>query len=150
MRKFLILGAALLAAVPAFAQPPVYDEEPVYEEELDEAAPVRVDPRQLQAMGGVMDRLVGAVMDLPIGGIVAAVDPLGRGEYRRGDTVRDMATRDDPYAEERLRSGIRGATRSVGVMSGALARMLPVLERSLREMEHSFEEAIDEVRDERP
>jgi len=150
MRKFLILGAALLAAVPAFAQPPVYDEEPVYEEGLDEAEPVRVDPRQLQAMGGVMDRLVGAVMDLPIGGIVAAVDPLGRGEHRRGDTVRDMATRDDPYAEERLRSGIRGATRSVGVMSGALARMLPVLERSLREMEHSFEEAIDEVRDERP
>jgi hypothetical protein len=142
MRNFLILGAALLAAAPVQAQPPIDEDE--------DRAEVALDPRELQAMTGVMDRLVGAVMDLPIGGIVAAVDPLGRGEYRRDDTVRDMAERDDPYVEERLRDGIRGTSRSIGVMSHAIARMMPVLERSLREMEHSLQDAIEDVRGERP
>ncbi|HEY0116646.1 MAG TPA: hypothetical protein VGB54_13100, partial [Allosphingosinicella sp.] len=132
MRKLLIIGAMLVAA-PAIAQPPVHDEP--LGVDIAEAAP---DPRDLAEMAGRMDRLVGAIMDLPIGGIVAAVDPEGRGEYRRGDTVRDMATRDDPDAEERLRSGIRGTTRSIGAMTQAFARVMPVLQRALEEMERDM------------
>jgi hypothetical protein len=151
MRKLLLLGAALCIASPflaqpgALAQPPVYDDEPVYEEDGDEDEPVRIDPRQMRAMGAVMDRLIGAVMDIPVGGIAEAVDPLGRSGYRRGDTVRDMAERDDPHVEERLRAGVHGTTRSMTAMSEALTRMMPVLQRSLRDVERSFEEAMDEA-----
>lgn len=139
MRKLLITGAILFAAAPAFAQA-------VYDEDLDARIADAADPRQIGETALVMDRLVGAVMDLPIGGIVAAVDPYGRGGYRRDDTVRDMASRDDPYVEERLRAGIHGTARGFGAMSQALARIMPVLQHSIREVERSVEQALDETR----
>jgi hypothetical protein len=173
MRKLLLIGAAMLVAAPLAAQPAAYD--PAYDAPLpeamgddedydrqdydrqdydrqdydqqdrDEAGPPVLHPGQVRAMGGAMDRLLGAVMDLPIGGIAAAVDPHGRGGYHPGATVRDMATRDDPYAEARLRAGIRGATRGVGAMSQALARMIPVLQRSIDEVGREIEGAMDEA-----
>jgi hypothetical protein len=174
MRKLLIIGGAVLfAAVPVLAQPPAVEPPPptdraddegrgrgddrIHEDErdyddaadyapLDEELAAVADPREVARMGVAMDRLLGAVMDLPIGGIVEAVDPYGRSGYRRGDTVRDMASRDDHYFEERLRAGIRGSTRSVAVMSRALARMMPVMQESIREVERSVEEALDESR----
>jgi hypothetical protein len=139
MRKSLIAAAALVAAAPAIAQP-------AYDEDLaDEARTEILDPREVGEMARMMDRLVGAVMDLPIGGIAQALDPEDRGGVRRDETLRDMAERDDPYAEERIRAGIHGATRGIGVMSEALARMMPVLQRSLEEVSRSIETAVDEA-----
>lgn len=151
MRRFLIAGAALIVvAAPALAQPPAY-EPPSYEEDWDDAdVAVAVDPREVARMAHVMDRLVGAVMDLPIGPIVVAVDPLGRSGYHPGATVRDMATRDDPYAEARIRAGIHGASRGIGAMSEALQRMMPALRRSFDEVSRSIEQAIDEADLDRP
>ena len=168
MRKLLLIGAAMLVAAPLAAQPAAYD--PAYDAPLpeamgddedydrqdyegqdydrqdrDEAGPPVLHPGQVRAMGGAMDRLLGAVMDLPIGGIAAAVDPYGRGGYHPGATVRDMATRDDPYAEARMRAGIRGATRGVGAMSQALARVMPELERSIDQVGREIEAAMGEV-----
>lgn len=163
MRKLLFIGAAILVAAPVIAQPAADDrayQAPLPEamnddedwdsrdydrDERGEFAPPVVHPGQVRAMGGAMDRLLGAVMDLPIGGIAAAIDPYGRGGYHPRATVRDMATRDDPYAEARLRAGIRGATRGVGAMSHALARMMPVLERSIQEVEREVEAAMDQA-----
>jgi hypothetical protein len=169
MRKLLFLGAAMLVAAPLAAQPAAYDDDAAYDaplpqamaddEEWDEEedddggygyrqedrGPPVMHPGQIEAMGGVMDRLLGAVMNLPIGGIAAAVDPYNRGRIHPNATVRDMASRDDPYAEQRLRSGIRGATRGVGAMSQALARMVPVLERSIEQVEREMEAAIDQA-----
>jgi hypothetical protein len=139
MRRFLILGVLLCAASPALAQPPGEDDGWNGEEM------VVPDGRQVDDAARRMDRLIGAIMDLPIGGIVAAVDPEGRGEYGRGDTVRDMAERDDPGAEARIRYGIRGASRSVGMMSQAFARAMPALRRSIQEIERSMATAIDEA-----
>jgi len=45
----------------------------------------------------------------------------------------------------RIRAGIRGTARGVGAMSDSLARMAPVLRRSIDEMRRSFEDAIDEA-----
>ena len=144
MRKLIIAGAALIAAAPALAQPPVYDEP--WEDEVE----VALDPADVGRMAHTMDRLVGAVMDLPIGGIVAAIDPLGRSGYHPGATVRDMATRDDPYAEERIRAGIYGTTRGIGAMGEALTRMMPVIRHSLDAFSDGIAEAIEAVDDDRP
>jgi len=159
MRKLLILGAALIVAVPAIAQPdyddrPAPDEDVAYEEEWEEPAeppaPVLPHPGEVREIAGAMDRLVGAVMDLPIGGIARAVDPYGASNVPPGATVRDMATRDDPYAEARIRGGIQGATRGVGAMSEALARAVPVLQRSFEQVSRDLERAMDEVDAGRP
>jgi hypothetical protein len=109
------------------------------------AAPPILNPGQVQVMGGAIDRLLGAVMDLPIGGIAAALDPYGRSRHDPRTTVRDMATRDDPYAEARIRAGVRGAARGVGAMSQALARVMPELERSIDEVGREIEAAMDEA-----
>ena len=139
MRKLIIAGAALFAAAPALAQPPVYDDD----YEVRDERPL--DARDVGRMAIAMDRMVGAIMDLPVGGIAAAVDPLGRGGVHPRDTVRDLTERDDPYAEQRIRAGIRGTARGVGAMSESFARMLPVLRRSIDEMSRSVEAAMDEA-----
>lgn len=170
MRKLLLLGAAMLVASPILAQPagrvdgPAYDapmpgpsaedgeweDEDYQGEDRGRMAPPVVHPGQVEAMGGAMDRLLGAVLNLPIGGIAAAVDPYGRSNVPPGATVRDMATRDDPYAEQKLRAGIRGATRGVGAMSQALARVMPELERTIEQVEREVEAAVDAAEPRRP
>jgi hypothetical protein len=162
MRKLIFLGAAMIVAAPVFAQSAAYDADARYEApmpqamthdeewdeegyggyEQDEVGPPVLHPGQVEAMGGAMDRLLGAIMNLPIGGIAEAIDPYNRGRIPPGATVRDMASRDDPYAEQRLRAGIRGATRGVGAMSQALARVMPELERSIEQVEREMEAAI--------
>ena len=169
MRKLLLLCAAMIVAAPVLAQPVGRDDDPAYDVPLpgpsdEEAwededygdedfgyedrgglAPPIVHPGQIEAMGGAMDRLLGAVMNLPIGGIAAAMDPYGRGNIPPGATVRDMATRDDPFAEQKMRAGIRGATRGVGAMSQALARVMPVLERTIDEFGREVEAAVEQA-----
>jgi hypothetical protein len=105
-----------------------------------------LDQREVAEVAQSMDRLVGAVMDLPIGGIMAAVDPEGRNQYRRNETVRDMATRDDPEAEARIRGGIHASTAGIGAMSQALAQMMPVFRRSMEEMERNMDRALRSYR----
>ena len=162
MRNILIIGTALALAAPAAAQrvevpQPVFDREIAAEDERaydgyavddrdgEDGAPL-LDPQSVSDVAQRMDRLVGAVMDLPVGPIVAAVDPEGRGDYRRGDTVRDFATRDDPEAEARIRGGIHASTAGIGAMSQALTQMMPVLRRSMEEMERSMDRALSAYR----
>jgi hypothetical protein len=133
MRKVVIAACALTAAVPAAAQPA---------ESWDvEAALERVD---FDRVGAVVERMVGAFMELPIGGIAAAVDPLGRrsGIYP-DDTLGSYTLRNDPDAERRLRANIRGATRQAEVASRAVARMMPVLQSSLDRMRGALAEALE-------
>ncbi len=144
MRKLMIAGAALFAAAPALAQPDAHDDD----YEVRDERPI--DARDIGRMANAMDRMVGAILDLPVGGIAAAVDPLGRGGIHPRDTMRDLAERDDPYAEQRIRASIRGTARGVGAMTESFARMLPVLRRSIDEMSRSFEAAMDEVDDRAP
>ncbi len=144
MRKLIIAGAALFAAAPVLAQPPVYDDDYDVRDERP------LDRRDIGRMAGAMERMVGAILDLPVGGIAAAVDPLSRGGVHPRDTMRDLAERDDPYVEQRIRAGIRGTAHGVGAMSDSLARMLPVLRRSIDEMSRSVEDAIDEAQDREP
>ncbi|HEY9553907.1 hypothetical protein [Allosphingosinicella sp.] len=137
MRNYLIAAAALACAAPAFAQPYPY---PEAGEEVARELP---STHEIETMGVAMDRMVGAVMDMPIGGIVEAMDP-----YRdprdadRYQTVRDMATRDDPYAEERMRGSIGAITDNMALMTEKLAVLIPVLSRSMIDLERRMDEAM--------
>lgn len=144
MRKFIFTAVALLVAAPALAQP-------AYEDDRDPPRDeIAIDAADVARMGRAMERMVGALMDLPVGGIAAAIDPLGRGGVHPDDTVRDLAERDDPYAEQRIRAGIRGTASGIGAMSEALARMMPVLRRSIDDIRRSVDAAMDEADDREP
>lgn len=138
MRTILITAASLAFASPALAQPYPYAEAPG--EQIARDLP---STHEIDAMGDVMERVVGAVMDMPIGGIVEAMEP-GRNlsEVERHQTVRDVATRDDPYAEERMRGSIDAITGNLGLMTEQIAVLLPVLSRSMIDFERRMEEAI--------
>ena len=145
MRRILIAAAALSLTGPAAAQQ-VFT--PELDEEIDRAIP---RAEQVEAAGETIDRVVGAVLDVPIGPIVDAVeaaDPDSRHRRRgpRDRTLRDMASRDDPHFEDRLRDSIHGVTVGMGAAMEQVAILAPVLRRSLADMERGIAEAMRDHR----
>lgn len=145
MRRLLIGAAALAMAGPASA-------EPVFTPEMDKDIVRAIPPaEEVEEMAATMDHVAGAVLDVPIGPLVDAIeraDPYRRG-YRRGPrerTLGDLARRDDPYFEERLRDTIYRATADVAVTMERVAVAAPEMRRALADIERSVERARDEAR----
>ncbi len=144
MRRLLIGIAAIALAGPAVAQPV-----PDPDEEIRRSIP---HPEEIEAVGEVLDRTVGAVLDIPIGPPVDAIDatdPEGRPyrRYGRHDRVRDVAGGGDPYFEERLRDQIHGVTLGMGVMAEQLGVIAPEMRRALEQVERDVARAMDDARD---
>lgn len=82
----------------------------------------------------VVDCLLGALFDSPIGRLVHAMPSVEiEGDVREGDTLRDMMVRemvrDNPRAEEELRGKARMAMAMIGTMLSEFEAMIPELER---------------------
>jgi hypothetical protein len=143
MRKLIFAASALALAAPVAAQ------SPVFHDALDEAIVAAIPPaEQVDEIAFAMDRVLGAVLDVDVGPIVDAVDPYRRHRgYHRGErTVRDMAGRDDPYFEDRLRHSLYGVTANMAGMMEALAVVAPVMRRSLADLERNVGEAMRDRR----
>lgn len=140
MHKLLFAVAVAAFAGPAFAQEPG-DER--FERDIRRALP---PAEQVEAMAPAMDAMVGALMSVDVGPIMDAADPLRRGyDYgRRGRTIGAIASRDDPYFEQRVRGSIYGATRDMSRMMDAFVAVTPTLARSLREVERAMGDAIED------
>jgi hypothetical protein len=140
MQKLLIAVAAAAFAAPAFAQGPAYDER---YDDISRAIP---SPEEVEAMGPALDRSVGALMNVDVGPILDAVDPWARrpGYGRPGRTVAELAGRDDPYFEARIRSSIYGATTGMSRMMGAFAAAAPALAQSIEQVERAMDMAIED------
>jgi hypothetical protein len=150
MRNVLIGAAALTLAGPAAAHPadPPRPADP-RDRELTRSIP---DPGQIDAAGETIERVVGAVMDIPIGPLVDAIeaaDPEARRDrrrHRRDETVGDVARRDDPYVEERLRDSVRDVTLGMGVLAEEVAVIAPEMRRAIERTQHDVERAMDDAR----
>lgn len=110
---------ALALATPAMAQDEgdIWDDDP-YAEQDD--------------MVLAVDALIGALLDMPVGRIAAALPEEmveTDVEIREGDTLRDIGSREDPAFEENLRGGARAMTAVVGTMMQELTGVLPELDR---------------------
>lgn len=143
MSKLLIAAAAAALAVPAAAQAPV-PVDPIERDIVRAIPPVE----QIEAMAPALDRLLGALLSVDVGPIVDAADPYrrGRGYGRPGRTLGEVAGRDDPYFEERVRSSLYGATADMGRMMEAFAVAAPALARSVREVERAMDAASEDYR----
>jgi hypothetical protein len=150
MRSIVIGVAAFALAAPAAAHP----EEPAdpRDRELVRAIP---QAAEVEAMGETMDRVVGAVLDMPIGPLVDAIEaadpsaPRDRRRYRRDETVGDVASGGDPYFEERLRDQIRGTSAAMGVMAEQLAVVAPEMRRAIERAGEDIDRAVREGRERR-
>jgi hypothetical protein len=144
MRKLLIAAAAgaMFAATPALAQ-----EEPVFEEDgYAEFEDVLPPGEEVEAMAPAIDNATGALLDVDVGPVIDAVDPYRRQRWRGRRTLGDLARRDDPYFDLRLRDSIYGTTAQLGRMMDAIAAATPAMRRSLYEMERAIDRAARDYR----
>jgi hypothetical protein len=138
MRKLILAASVLACAAPAFAQPYPDRRPDRRDEEIVRALP---QGRDLEAVGETVGRVADAIMDVPVGPIVDAVDPHRRGRHR-DETLGDIAHRDDPYARERMRDQIGAATVGLGAVMSEIAVVTPVLRRSLEDAARRMEDAM--------
>ncbi|MEO7563623.1 MAG: hypothetical protein ABIR63_03765 [Sphingomicrobium sp.] len=138
MRIMILLAAAplLLAAAPAPARTPVPPREIV--NELQRALD---DPRNEQKMSAMIGALSDAFLDLRVGEIAAAADGRPVTAADRTLTVRDIARRDDPQFEARLRGRVGNALPAVRQGMKSLSAALPALVRSFEEAGAAIERA---------
>jgi hypothetical protein len=132
MRLILLAAFSLTLAIPAAAQSP--------------ASP----GGKIAAMAPAMDRATGALLDLDIGPILDAADPYHRRPAVRRRTLRDIARRDDPYFEQRLRGQIYGTTAAMARMADAIAAATPAMRQSLDRMKYEIDAAVRDARPEVP
>ena len=132
MRMILLATAAALAAAPAAAQAPV-----PRGQEVAEMAP---------AIAGAAD----ALLELDVGPLIDAADPWRRHPRAGRRTLGEIARRDDPYFDRRLRSQIYGTTAAIAGMMDAFAAAEPALRRSMVEMERNIDAAVRDARSRMP
>ncbi|MDB5697724.1 MAG: hypothetical protein JWN69_528 [Alphaproteobacteria bacterium] len=134
--RLLLAAAAVAFAVPVAAAPRA-DHSDYYS---DEAVANLPSPAAIDDAGRAVDRAMGAIMNVPIGEVVEAVDP-GRDPRRRDETLGDMASRDDPYFEQRMHGSVAAATAGMGVMIERLAVLAPALRATMRDVERRVDDA---------
>ena len=136
MRNLIIAASLLALAAPAAAHPP---HDPADEEIRRNLPP----PGEIEEMGDRLGRVADAVMDVDVGPIVDAVDPRARRHRRhREETLGDLASRDDPYARERIRDSIGMATVGLEAAMRQLAILTPVLRRSIEDASRRMDDAM--------
>ena len=139
MKLALIPAALLFAAAPLSAQiadePYADDPWAVEQDALPPGAATDDDiwnddpyAEQDEAVLAV-DRFVGTLLDMPIGGLAGALPGMEIDEeVRPGDTLRDVGERRDPDFERNLRSQARAMTGVIGHMMRRLSAATPALE----------------------
>ena len=145
MRKLLIAAAASTAvfvANPALAQvEPIYDDEPYAE--FEDALP---PGEEIAEMAPALDGAAGALLEVDVGPMIDAFDPWRRPGWRGRRTLGDLARRDDPYFELRLRESIYGTTAEMARMMDAIAAATPAMRRSLYDFERAIDRAVQDYR----
>jgi len=129
MRPLLVAAAVTLIAAPAAAQP------------RRDAPPPRPSD-QIRSYAPAVDRATDALLDIDLGPLLDAVDPYRRHGPR---TLRDMARRDDPDFDHRLRASIYGNAAAMGRVADAVAAAQPALRHAADQIEQGMAAAIDEA-----
>ncbi len=145
MRNALIALSVLSIATPAFAATPSKTTRDA------EAMAERLnDPVMQAAVAGGLQGMLGAVLDMRIDGVAKALEPLNRGRPlpMKGRTLRELAERDDPYFDEKLKDGSRAAVGSAAAMASAFAAAMPELERAMARMAEIGNRARDRMPEE--
>src|SRR6185295_2453327 len=95
---------------------------------------------QIRSYAPAVDRATDAFLDIDLGPLLDAVDPYRRHGPR---TLRDMARRDDPDFDRRLRASIYGNAAAMGRVADAIAAAQPALRQAAEQIERGMAGAID-------
>ena len=136
LRKLILTAGLAAAATAASAQPPRDD--PRY----DRAGPPLPPPGELARARDSLDRVLDALMDVRIGPVVDAIDPGARYDPYRPETVEDLATRNDPYARQRLHAEVGRTAAGIGAAAREVAILAPALRRSIDDARRRMADAV--------
>lgn len=91
------------------------------------------DPATQSAMAGAFGAMLGAFLDMRVDGVAKALEPVNGGKRikMKGNTVREIASHNDPRFEQKLAGGSRAMIGGLGAMASAMAAMLPQLEEAM-------------------
>ena len=107
------------------------------------------DPAVQDGVAIMVERVSGAVLNMPIGGITDAIETARPGtverRLRRDATVGDLAGRDADYLPEELGGQTREVVGMMGGVARAMANMMPAFENLSRDMEDQIRVAKEEA-----
>ncbi len=130
MRSVLFAILALSVSTPALAASEA-------QKDMQDMADKLNNPATQTAMSGALGAMLAALLDLRVDGIAKAIEPMNGGKKikLRGNTVREIATRDDPNFERKMQGNAKAMVGSMGALASALATIVPQLEQAARKME---------------
>lgn len=152
----LAIGAPVAAQDILFAPgtggdvtPYTYDREeyPISDDagDIENIANKMSEPAMQDGIATAVEQVTSAMMRLPVGRFVAAIENARPGtidrRIRRNATIGDLAGHDAEDLPERLGDGSRQMVGMMGGFARAMASMMPEFERMGRELEDSFREA---------
>ena len=97
-------------------------------------------PYEVEEAGDRLGAALGAIVNIPVGDVVRAIDPAA--PVRRNDTIADVAGRDDPEFEGRLRDEVAGLSRGAADLVRGVSAAAPALQRSLAEVMRNLDAAV--------
>ena len=131
----LVTGAAMLAlSAPAAAAP-----EPSVGDAIKDAQRILDDPRNERLMKSLMSAVSDSLLAMPVGEVKAAAEGRSATTEEKRLTVRDLARRDDPQFETKLRDGLAKSGPALKQSMKALSASLPALAKSVEELSRSME-----------
>ncbi len=111
-----------LIATPALAAPQAA------RPDAERAAHALQDPLAQEVATGVIDQLIGIVLDTRVGPVAALASP--RDDIRPTDTLRDLKRRDDPQFDRRLQQDTRRAVGTAAAVAGGAMAETAELKRT--------------------
>jgi hypothetical protein len=104
-------------------------------------------PEMQSAIAGGLGAMISALLDIRVDGIAKALEPVNGGKRVKmgGDTLREIAAKDDPNFEPKLQGQTRAAVSGLGAMATALASAMPELEAAMEKMSDAMETAKDRL-----
>ncbi len=138
MRSILALAPVLaLAAIAGPAAAQSYPDP--RDQALVDALP---HPYEVEEMGDRLGDALGAIVNVPVGGMINAIDPYAR--VHPDTSIADVASRGDPHFEERMQDEVAGISLKMADMMRGVAMAAPAFRRSLDELERSLGSIVDD------
>ena len=133
MRSLIAFAAFAMIASPAAAAPG--DEE-------YKIPPQLTDPAMAETLGKMLASMTKAMMDMPVGGMQAAIEGREPTADEKRRTVRDMAGR-DPDFERRIETQVAQAVPRMQAGVKAMATSMPAMMKALEKAAEDMEASID-------
>ena len=133
MRPLIAFAGFALIASPAVAAPG--DEEYKIPSQL-------TDPAMAETLGKMLASMTKVMMDMPVGGLQAAMQGREATEAEKRRTVRDMTGRDPNFernVEAQVAQAVPRMQSGLKAMAGSLPGMMKALEKAAEDMEASID-----------